>query len=202
MAKAVFLDRDGVINELVYHQEWGMVDSPFTVEQLHLFPWAAAAIRRLAEAGYKVVVCSNQPGMAKGHLSAETFERIKERMREGLAAGGASVDGEYYCLHHPQARVAELKRDCDCRKPRPGLLLRAAQELDIDLESSWMVGDGLSDVKAGRDAGCHTVLLGRMKCELCRLMESEGARPDAIAQDVMEAAQIILQWEEGDGDLH
>ena len=201
MNRAVFLDRDGVINELVYYQEQGIIDSPFTVEQLKLFRWTGKAVKKLTEAGYKVVIVSNQPGMAKGHLSWGAFEKIREKMREQLAEQGAFIDGEYYCFHHLEAVVESLSVDCECRKAKPGLLFQAAGEQDIDLSQSWMIGDGLIDVKAGKGAGCRTILLGKMKCELCRLMDEENARPDAIASNLLEAVPIILSWEEAHGDF-
>ena len=187
MNRAVFLDRDGVINELVYYEEQGIIDSPFTVEQLKLFPWAGEAINNLHRAGYIIVIVSNQPGIAKGRFSSDTFQGIRERARGELAKQGAFVDAEYYCFHHPDAVVEGLRANCECRKPKPGLLFQAARDLDIDLSQSWMIGDGLTDVKAGRSAGCKTILLGKMKCDLCRLMEEEDAMPDAIAANLLEA---------------
>lgn len=201
MNRAVFLDRDGVINELVYCEEHGIIDSPFTVDQLELFPWAGEAIRKLTEVGYKVVVVSNQPGIAKGYLSWKAFKEISSRMKEELAKSGACLDMEYYCFHHPDAKVGSLRANCECRKPKPGLLLRAASELDIDLSQSWMIGDGLTDVEAGKTANCKTILLGKVKCELCRLMDEEDARPDAIASNLLEAALVILNSEDKNGNL-
>jgi D-glycero-D-manno-heptose 1,7-bisphosphate phosphatase len=192
--KAIFLDRDGVINELIYYQEQGIIDSPFTVEQFNLLPGVAEAIKRFHEMGYKVIIVSNQPGIAKGHLSQETFNKISQKMKEEMAREGAFLDAEYYCFHHPEAKVEELKANCECRKPKPGLLLQAAKDMDINLAQSWMIGDGLADVKAGKGAGCRTILLGRMKCELCRLMDEEDARPDIIVPDLLGAAQRIMSW--------
>ena len=194
--RAVFIDRDGVVNELVYHQEAGIIDSPFTTEQFRLLPDVGKAIRMFHDGGYKVILVSNQPGIAKRCLSRETFDAIREKMRQELARGGASLDGEYYCFHHPEAKVDELQVNCSCRKPEPGLLLQAAQDMGIELSQSWMIGDNLTDVKAGAAAGCRTILLGRIKCELCNLMDEEEARPDGILSDLGKAAQIIL----GKGD--
>ena len=191
--KAVFLDRDGVINELVYHREQGIIDSPFTVEQFRLLPSVCEAIQNLRETDYKIILVSNQPGIAKGILSKVTLNEIKKKMKEELSKGGGSLDREYYCFHHPEAKVEKLKTNCECRKPNPGLLLQAAQDLDIDLSQSWMIGDGLTDVKAGKGAGVRTILLGKMKCELCHLMDEEDARPDAIVSNLKEAAQFILK---------
>lgn len=189
--KAVFLDRDGVINELIYYPEQGVIDSPFTVEQFRLLPGVGEAIKKFREMGYKVVLVSNQPGIAKGSLSGETFEEIRSRMKQELAKDGAVLDGEYYCFHYPEAKVEKLKANCECRKPKPGLLLQAAKEMDIDLPHSWMIGDGLTDVKAGKNAGARTILLGRIKCELCRLMDEENARPDTVCSDLLEATNLI-----------
>ena len=189
--KGVFLDRDGVVNELVYYQEHSVVDSPFTAQQLKLLPGVAQAINRFHEMGFAVIIVSNQPGIAKGYLTEETFEKISEKMRAELAKEGAFLDGEYYCFHHPDAKVEILRANCNCRKPNPGLLLQAAKETDIDLSSSWMIGDGLTDIQAGKAAGCKTILLGRMKCELCRLMDDIDARPDLIASNLPEAANLV-----------
>ena len=184
--RAIFLDRDGVVNELVYYPEHGIVDSPFTVEQFKLYPDVAQAINEFHKKGFKVIIVSNQPGIAKEYYSMETFEEIRAKMRDELAKEGAYLDGEYYCLHHPS------RMDCDCRKPKPGLLLQASEGKSIDLSESWMIGDGLTDIKAGKAAGCKTILIGKMKCELCRLMEDMDASPDAIASNLLDATQIVL----------
>ena len=189
--KAIFLDRDGVVNELVYHEEPSIIDSPFTAAQFKLLPDVAGAINQFHNMGYKVIIISNQPGMAKQHMSEETFKAMSQKMRDELAIDGAFLDGEYYCFHHPDAKIAKFKVNCECRKPKPGLLLQAAQELGIDLAQSWMIGDGITDVKAGKAAGVRTVLLGRMRCDLCHLMEEEDARPDSICTDLLDVVDKI-----------
>ena len=191
--KATFLDRDGVINELIHYREQGIIDSPFMVEQFRLFPGVSEAIKKFREMDYKVILVSNQPGIAKGYMPEETFDKIRKKMKEELAKEGAFLDGQYYCFHHPEAKVEGLRVNCECRKPKSGLLLQAARDMDIDLSQSWMIGDGLIDIKAGKSAGCRTILLGRMKCELCHLMDEEDARPDAVASNLMEAAEYILK---------
>jgi D-glycero-D-manno-heptose 1,7-bisphosphate phosphatase len=200
--KAIFLDRDGVINELIYYPEHGIIDSPFTVGQFRLIPGVCEAINKFHELGFKVIIVSNQPGMAKGYFSQETFDKIRKKMNYDLAKEGASFDGEYYCFHHPEARVESLRANCECRKPKPGLLFQAKKETIIDLSQSWMIGDGLIDIKAGKDAGCKTILLGRMKCELCHLMAETDARPDFIATNLLEATQVILREEVHLANLH
>ena len=150
--KAVFLDRDGVINELVYHKEQEIIDSPFTVGQFRLLPGVSEAIKKLREMDYKAILVSNQPGMAKGILSAETFDNIRDKMKEELAKEGSLLDGEYYCFHHPKAKAERFRVNCKCRKPNPGLIIKAAKDMCIELSESWMIGDNLFDVKAGKRA--------------------------------------------------
>ncbi len=191
MTKAIFLDRDGVINELIYYPEHGIIDSPFTVEQFRLLPDVGKTINKFHAMGYKVVLISNQPGIAKGYLSQETFDKITERMKAELAKNGAVLDAEYYCFHHPEAKIDKLRVDCVCRKPQPGLLLQAAKDMNLDLSQSWMIGDGLTDIQAGSNAGVKTILVGTMKCELCHLMDEQGARPDAICSDLLKADKVI-----------
>lgn len=191
--KAIFLDRDGVVNELVYFPEQGVIDSPFTVNQFHLCPGVPDAVKRFQNAGYKVIVASNQPGVAKGHMPLKNFERICDTMKAQLGEKGVSLDAEYYCMHHPEATVAQYRINCDCRKPKPGLILKAAKDMDIDLSQSWFIGDNLSDIKAGKNAGCHTLLLGKMRCELCDLMYNEGIKPDVIKLNLLESADYILK---------
>jgi len=191
MEKAIFLDRDGVVNEMIYYPEHGILDSPFTAAQFRLLPHVAEAIKKFRDGGFKVVIISNQPGIAKGYYSETTFEEIRDKMHADLEREGAILDGEFYCLHHPWAKVARLKAECECRKPKPGLLYQAAETLNIDLSHSWMVGDGLTDIETGKRAGCRTILIGKMKCELCHLMDETGARPDFVAADLLEASRIV-----------
>ncbi|MFC1918938.1 D-glycero-alpha-D-manno-heptose-1,7-bisphosphate 7-phosphatase [Chloroflexota bacterium] len=191
--KAVFLDRDGVINELIYYEEHGIIDSPFTVEQFRLIPGICETIKQLKEQGFRIVVISNQPGIAKRKISEETFKNIQNKMKEELAKKEAFLDGEYYCFHHPNSLVEELNIKCECRKPEPGLLLQAAQDMNIDLSQSWIIGDGLTDILAGKKAGCKTILLGRMRCELCHIMANENAYPDKIIIYLEDAVTCIKE---------
>lgn len=158
MNRAVFLDRDGVINAAVITPQG--LDSPRSVDELTLLPGVGGAIRALNEHGMLVIVVSNQPGVAKGKLERHVLDAITESMSAMLRAEGATLDGIYYCLHHPDAVRDDYKVACDCRKPRPGLLLRAASDLNVDLCASFMVGDQPRDIAAGRAAGCTTVLVG------------------------------------------
>ena len=153
--RAIFLDRDGTINRYV-----GFLRD---VGQFELLPGAAEAIRRINASGYLAIVVTNQPVIARGEVTREQLREIHDKMETLLGREGAYVDAIYYCPHHPHrgypGEVAELKIDCGCRKPKPGLLLQAAKDYNIDLTKSWMIGDSENDVQAGRAAGCRTALI-------------------------------------------
>lgn len=189
--KSIFLDRDGVINKVVYHKEMGIVDSPSSVDQFMLLPDVGKAINKFHELGFIVIIVSNQPGLAKDNYGTDEFEKIKEKMHNELLQDGAEVDGEYYCLHHPEAEIEKYHVICDCRKPKPGMIIQAVEDHDINLSESWMIGDGINDILAGNAAGCKTILIGRMKCDLCRYLEEENAKPDFIAPNLYSASLII-----------
>jgi len=191
MNRAVFLDRDGVINEIVYFPEFGVLDSPLDTKQFRLLPSVAEAIRAFNRLGLKVIVVSNQPGIAKGKTTEEVFERVRLKMRKELEKRGAHIDAEYYCFHHPLAKIAKYRGNCDCRKPKPGLILRAAKDSGLDLSKCYVVGDGLTDIKAGKAVGCRSFLIGNLKCDLCRLMEEENVKPDLIVPSLLHASRII-----------
>jgi D-glycero-D-manno-heptose 1,7-bisphosphate phosphatase len=156
-AAAVFLDRDGTIIE-----DTDYLDDP---KDVRLLPGAAEAIRRFSEAGFLVVVASNQSGVARGLFDEKTLSSVHQRLETLLQAQGASLDGAYYCpyLDGPEAVVEAYRRDSELRKPKPGMLRQAAEELDIDLNRSWMIGDAAKDTQAGRHAGCRTIRLGHAR---------------------------------------
>ncbi len=199
--RAVFLDRDGVINAMWLDPDHGTVDSPASPNQFQLLPGVPEAISRLHALGFQVVVVSNQPGIAKGKMVPHLLDAVTRKMQDELRSAGAFLDRIYYCLHHPEAVLPAYRQDCECRKPRPGLLRRAAEDLGIDLEYSYMVGDGLTDVQAGRAVGCTTIWLGNVKCEICKVMDENGARPDYVGSTLYEAAQLIEEREGPHGDL-
>jgi D-glycero-D-manno-heptose 1,7-bisphosphate phosphatase len=197
MSKAVFLDRDGVINEIVYFPEIGMPDSPLNPRQFKLLPGAAEAIRIFNNLGLKVIVASNQPAIAKGKMTPELFEQIRIKMRTELEKKGARIDGEYYCLHHPQAKLAEYKVNCNCRKPKPGLILRASEDFGLEPAQCYAIGDSLTDVEAGKAAGCMTFLIGNSKCDICKLIEEKNVKPDHIVSSLLHASKIIERMKNG-----
>ena len=154
--KAVFLDRDGTINKYV-----GFLRN---INDFELIDGVAEAIKKINASGYLAIVVTNQPVIARGEVTFDELEQIHNKMETLLGIEGAYVDAIYYCPHHPhkgyEGERPELKFDCDCRKPKPGMLLKAAEDFNIDLSKSWMVGDGENDIKAGKAAGCHTALIG------------------------------------------
>lgn len=153
--RAIFLDRDGVINRYV-----GFLKN---IEDFELIEGVSEAIKYINQSGYLCIVVTNQPVIARGEVTYEQLDEIHNKMETLLGLNGAYIDGLYYCPHHPhsgfEGEITELKIDCDCRKPKPGLLLKAAKEYNIDLEKSWMIGDSESDIKAGINAGCKTSLV-------------------------------------------
>lgn len=155
MKKAVFLDRDGVINE-----NGPRIDSP---EKLKLIPGAAEAIQKLNQAGYLVIIVTNQPEIAKGFFGFEELEIVHKHLRAILEKKGAHIDAIYVCPHHPEkgfsGEVPELKIKCSCRKPEPGMILKAIAEFDINTKESWLVGDSKTDIIAGQKVGLMTILL-------------------------------------------
>jgi D-glycero-D-manno-heptose 1,7-bisphosphate phosphatase len=193
LTRAVFLDRDGVLNDLEYNRDEGQIGSPLSVRQLRVFPYAGDCIKRIQELGFKVVVISNQPGVAKGQMSYAEFARMGAYLRRELSRQGSSLDGEYYCLHHPDSRIKAYRRECDCRKPKPGLIVRAAKENGFDLRSSFFVGDALADVKAGSAAGCRTILLGHMTTFLARMIELEDAQPDYVLPSLRQVPGLLRE---------
>lgn len=180
-AKSVFLDRDGVINE-----ERGYVHTP---DQFALIPGVVDAIRRLRSSGFKVVVVTNQSGVARGFFSIAAVDLLHRHLQSILTAEGEQVDGIYYCPHHSEGTITGYAVDCDCRKPMPGLLLRAANELCLDLSASYLIGDKLSDIQAGRRAGVKKTFLVRTGHPLSAEAISYA---DYVAHDAYEAASVIL----------
>jgi D,D-heptose 1,7-bisphosphate phosphatase len=191
MRRAVFLDRDGTINAMVYQPDFGLVDSPNNPDEFQLIPGAAEAVSRINAMQFLAVVTSNQPGVAKGKLTLALLDAITRKMKQLLELQGAHLDAVYYCLHHPEGVLQPYRQVCTCHKPKPGMLLQAAGELDIDLAGSYMVGDGINDVLAGTAAGVKTFLLGSGKCSECRELERQGASPYRIVRDLVEAVSVI-----------
>lgn len=184
--RAVFLDRDGTINE-----EVDFVRSP---DELRLIPGAPKAIGALNRAGLVTCVISNQAGVARGYVSERTLADIHRKLESDLLAGGATVDRIYYCPHHPQKGLPPYNVTCECRKPAPGMLHAAARDLGIDLARSYVVGDRIVDVQVAHAVGARGILVltgyGKVSVEECR---RDGVRPDLVAPSLVEAVDFILE---------
>lgn len=157
--KAIFLDRDGVINPLIYKSDEGVWDSPYRLEEFELFPGVPDAIKRINDSEFLAIIISNQPGIAKGKCDLNFIDSVNQKLKDEVSRTGGYFDSIRYCLHHPEGIVSPYGMVCDCRKPKPGLLLMAAQEYNIDLSSSYMIGDMSVDMEAGQSAGCATVFI-------------------------------------------
>ena len=181
--KAVFLDRDGTLNRYI-----GFLRN---ADEFELLPGVEDAIRRINASGFLAIVATNQPVIARGEVTAVQLDEIHSKMETLLGRSGAYIDGLYYCPHHPdggfEGEVPELKIQCGCRKPKPGMLYQAAEEFHIDLAASWMVGDSINDIQCGISAGCSTVLIGK---------NSQYFGQDYTASSLSEAVHIILEVDE------
>ena len=174
------------------------MDSPANPAQFKLLPRVGEAIGELNSLGLLAIVVSNQPGIAKGKLTPALLEAMERKMFSGIEAGGGKLDAVYNCLHHPEAVLEEYRVRCGCRKPEPGMLLRGASELNIDLPGSYMIGDGVTDIAAGRAAGATTLFVNTRKCYNCEALANQAAWPDYLVSDLSEAATLIRRLECGE----
>lgn len=184
--RAVFIDRDGTISE-----EVGYVNHP---SRYRVFPYAAEAIKLLNDAGWLAVLVTNQAGVARGYFAEEMIGAVHDRLARELERGGARLDAVYYCPHHPTVGAPPYRQTCDCRKPRPGLIRRAADDLRIDTAASWMVGDRYGDVELARNAGLRSafVLSGYGLGEWEHQRPTWTHQPDLVADNLLEAVREIL----------
>jgi histidinol-phosphate phosphatase family protein len=181
--RAVFLDKDGTLVE----------DVPYNVDPslIRLTPGAARSLALLRSATFKLIVISNQSGVARGLFPESALAAVETRLRALLRQAGAELDGFYYCPHHPEGSQPAYAIACDCRKPSPGLILRAAAEHAVEPSQSWFIGDILHDVEAGRRAGCRTILIDNGNETEWQL--SPLRQPDFTAPDLAAAARLVLQ---------
>lgn len=183
--KAVFLDRDGTINKYV-----GFLRK---TSEFELLPGVTEAIKKINQSGYLTIVITNQPVIARGEVGISELQLIHNKMETLLGAEGAYIDGLYYCPHHPdrgfKGEIINLKIECNCRKPKPGMILKAAEDFNIDLENSWMVGDDKNDVLAGRAAGCHTARISSSPSDF-----DESAIPDLTVRNLKEFVERTINY--------
>jgi D-glycero-D-manno-heptose 1,7-bisphosphate phosphatase len=183
---AVFLDRDGTLNE-----EIGYVNHP---SRFQVYPWAAEAVRELNRAGFAAVVVTNQSGVARGYFDERMVHLLHEKLRAEIEGGGGELAGIYYCPHHPQGKVEEYREACDCRKPKLGMIQRAVEDLNLDLANSFLVGDRFADIETARRAHLPSVFVlsgyGLGEYEFHR--PSRPQQPWRVAENVLEAAYAII----------
>jgi D-glycero-D-manno-heptose 1,7-bisphosphate phosphatase len=187
--RAVFLDRDGTICE-----EAGYLDS---IEKMRLIPRAGEAVKRINARGLKTIVITNQSGVARGYFTEELLQKLHEELIRQLREEGAHLDGIYYCPHHPEGEDSPYRTNCDCRKPAPGLLLKAAEDLDVDLQASYMIGDHYSDVECAHRAGAKGILLltGHGQ-DAWEQRDHWRVAPEWIAEDLFAAVAWVLEQDE------
>lgn len=185
MTSAVFLDRDGTLIE-----EVGYLDR---LDRLSFFPWSIDAVRLLNRAGYLVVVVTNQAGVARGFFEESFLGEAHRHIDVKLAAGGARIDGYYYCPHHPEASVAAYRRTCECRKPSPGMLRQAEQDLGIDLQRSYVIGDRWLDMQLAHAVGATGILVRTGYGQTEERRPIDNVRATAIVDNLIEAVGWILR---------
>lgn len=186
---ALFLDRDGVLNELVHYPDTGEWESPRCAGDFRLLPGVGPTLAGLKGKGWPIFIVSNQPSFAKGKTTLEALKGVHQRMMEDLARDGVTVDGSLYCYHHPAGTVPEYSGPCPCRKPSPFLLVEAARNHGLDLGASWMVGDQDMDLLCGRSAGCRTILI---PCEASRSKRG-GQVPDVVCAEFADILAVVGQ---------
>ena len=186
---AVFIDRDGTISE-----EVGYVNHP---SRFRLFPYAASAIKLLNDQGWLAIVITNQAGVARGYFSESMIATVHDNLMRELRDQDARVDAIYYCAHHPTVGEPPYRLECDCRKPKPGLITRAARDQDIAIEQSWMIGDRYGDIELARNAGVRSafVLSGYGRGEWENQSSLWKHQPDLVAENLLEAVESILRSE-------
>jgi D-glycero-D-manno-heptose 1,7-bisphosphate phosphatase len=183
---AVFMDRDGTLSH-----EVGYVNHP---SRFRLYPWTVDAVRTINRAGWLAIVVTNQAGIARGYFPPTVFEEVQRSLVEQVEAGGGRFDAVYACVHHPSVGKPPYRAECDCRKPRPGLLRRAEDELGVDLARSWVVGDRHSDLVLAWNVGARGALVktGYGLGELTYLAPSWSRQADLVAENLLEAVEAVL----------
>jgi D-glycero-D-manno-heptose 1,7-bisphosphate phosphatase len=192
--KAIFLDRDGIVIKMHYDRNFGTIDTPLSVKQIEFVPGIFEFLRLAKRLGYLVILISNQPGVGIKKISLKAHNEMKDYITKTLKREGLTLDGQYYCMHHPYASIAKYRKECICRKPGTGFLIQASKDFNIDLKKSWMIGDGVYDIIAGHNVGCKTILVGNIiEGEYLRVLEKklEGIKSDYLVKYISEAKNII-----------
>ena len=182
MNKAIFVDKDGtLVEDIPYNVDPGMIRLTHRVIE---------GLKKLRKQGFMIIVVSNQSGIARGYFKTIALEKVEMKIQKMMRPSEVRIDAFYFCPHHPEGVVDEYAIDCECRKPKPGMLLKAAEKHNIDLSRSWMIGDILNDIEAGNAAGCKSILIDNGNETEWRM--SEQRKPAAIVRDLGEAAEVII----------
>jgi D-glycero-D-manno-heptose 1,7-bisphosphate phosphatase len=190
MNKAVFLDRDGVINELIFNEKTGEFEPPHLAEELKLYDFSIKALKKISEKGFKLFLISNQPDYAKGKADLENIQAVHEELHNILIFHGIVFEKYFYCYHHPEGIHPGYAKECDCRKPKPFFILNAINEFNLDKKNIWIVGDRDTDILCGLNAGIKTILI---KNKLSANYQGR-VKPDFTANDLKEASDIIINF--------
>lgn len=184
---ALFMDRDGTVSE-----EVGYVNHP---SRFRVFPYSAEAIKLLNDNDWLAIVVTNQAGVARGYFAEDVIARVHDQLRHQLESASAKLDAIYYCAHHPSVGEPPYRLDCDCRKPKPGLIDRATKDFEIDLERSWMVGDRYGDIELARNAGLHSafVLSGYGRGEWEYQRSTWKLEPEVVGETLLDVARIVIE---------
>jgi len=194
--KAFFLDRDGIVLSMVYDLESSTIDTPRISSQIKFIDGVFDLLKYTSFLGYRNIVISNQPAVALKKMSLKNFNEIQRVMNQRLNQNHAVIDDYFYCFHHPFAKVPKYRINCSCRKPKTGLIKRAAKKYDFDLPKSWFLGDGVNDILAGQKSGCKTILLANTGfSEFFRILEEklDGVKPDYIVKRLSEVKKILCK---------
>lgn len=194
--RAVFLDRDGVVNTSCGVDEHGNPECPLKLEDLMIYPYVGDCVKRLNDLGFLVFIVTNQPAVAKGKMTFDDLAEIHAAIYYHIAKRGGSLRRIYSCLHHPdplQVKAKGLLQNCACRKPKPGMLIQASAEHDVDLTQSWMIGDSWKDILAGNEVGCETILIRPTEFQVRHCL------PDFAAYTLTGAVEIIENEEKRKG---
>ncbi len=179
MNKAVFLDRDGTLNYDKGHTH--------RIDDFRLIEGVLESLKILNDSGFKLIIVTNQPGVGRGLFSFENYLKFKNYMHEKLKENGITISAEYFCPHHPEHGIGNYKIICDCRKPGIRMFLNAKKDFDLNLKECWMIGDKISDIKAGKNAGCKTIHV------LTGVEKNPILFADFVAKNLIESAKFILQ---------
>jgi D-glycero-D-manno-heptose 1,7-bisphosphate phosphatase len=188
----ILLDRDGVLNRIIVNAEQGTIDSPLAVDQVEIFPYVPGALAKLCSAGYRLAIVTNQPAWAKGKTTQENLEKVHARVVEGVQTAGARIASSHICFHRSED-------GCSCRKPKTGLLEDAFRQAgEKPGEDSWMIGDGVMDLQAGKALGLRTAFVARQKADVMRLLDEYGVQPTLWVDNIDDFANQLIASEKGE----